>query len=295
MSHVDTDHIEGVIRLLQDTELRAVFDDIWFNGWRHLLEVDRRAEVKVLGGVQGEFLGALLHEQGRPWNQLWSGGPVFVPDEGPLPSVTLPGGLQLTLLSPNRDGLERLRPVWKRDVEDAGFAAGDSDAVLEALRGAWWARPRPTLGTDGTASSTDSSMANRASIAVLAEFGGRAVILGADAHDDVMTASLRRLRKERGLDGPLPIDAIKLAHHGSKNNTTAQLLAEIRCNQYLFSTDGTRFKHPDSATIKAIIAHHQGDARPILRFNYRQQRFAALERDPRVEVVTGPAARLVFP
>lgn len=291
VTHVDTDHIEGVIRLLQDTDLRAVFDDVWYNGWRHLVEVDQRSSVAVLGGLQGEFLGALLQAQGRPWNQLLGGGPVFVPDDGPLPAITLPGGLVLTILSPDRDALEQLRKVWRRHVEDSGFVAGDSAAVLDALRGEWWARPR-TLGE--VVASEDSSAANRSSIAVLAEYGGRSVLLSGDAHDDVLTESLRRLRVERALPGPLPIDALKLSHHGSKHNTTSQLLAELAADHYLVSTDGSRFRHPDAATISAILAGHQGAELPVLAFNHDQERYRALESDPRMTLLIGAAAKLTL-
>jgi len=36
VTHIDADHIEGFIRLLQDERLGVEFADVWFNGWRHL-------------------------------------------------------------------------------------------------------------------------------------------------------------------------------------------------------------------------------------------------------------------
>jgi glyoxylase-like metal-dependent hydrolase (beta-lactamase superfamily II) len=36
VSHIDADHIGGVIELLEDTALGVSFGDIWFNGYRHL-------------------------------------------------------------------------------------------------------------------------------------------------------------------------------------------------------------------------------------------------------------------
>jgi hypothetical protein len=296
ITHIDTDHIEGAIRLLQDTTLRAVFEDIWFNGWKHLVAIDEASSVRVLGGVQGEFLGALLHAQGRPWNQLVNGDALFVPDDEtePLPSVTLPGGLVLTLLSPDRDALQRVRKEWKDHVEAAGFTAGKSADVLESLRGEWWAR-RPTLGDDAIEASDDTSMANRASIAFLAEYGGRSILLGADAHADVLTSSLRRLRTERGVAGPLEIDAIKLSHHGSKHNTTRQLLKELATSNYLISSNGARFGHPDSLTIKTIIEQHQRPGKPVLHLNYEQERLTNLATDQRLEVKIAAPSRLEFP
>ncbi len=71
VSHVDADHIEGVIVLLQDRSLKLSVDDVWFNGWKHL-PTDR------LGPAQGEMLSGILDRRkpwGRklPWN-LASGG-----------------------------------------------------------------------------------------------------------------------------------------------------------------------------------------------------------------------------
>lgn len=280
ITHVDTDHVEGVIRLLQDDQLRCVFDDVWFNGWRHLTAIDPTATIDVLGGKQGEFVGALLQHQGRPWNQLVSGGPLFVPDAGELPTVTLRGGLRLTLLSPTFEKLERLAKVWGDDVRAAGFEPGDADAAVEALSSLWWAQP-PTLGTGAIPSSSDGSEANGSSIAVLAELETviasgatetRSVLLVGDAHADVLTASLRRLKAERGIavDQPITIDAFKLSHHGSKNNITAQLLDEVRADRYLISSNGDRFHHPDAEAIAELRTAHAGGAGPALLFNYRQ-------------------------
>ena len=278
VTHVDTDHVEGVIRLLQDDELRCVFDDVWFNGWRHLVEVDPTATVDVLGGKQGEFLGALLQHQGRPWNQFVKGGPLFVPDVGELPTVTLRGGLRLTLLSPTVEKLERMAKVWGDEVRAAGFEPGDADAAVASLSSLWWAQaPGGTLGTSPIPSSSDGSEANGSSIAVLAEFGEtttRSVLLAGDAHVDVLTASLRRLKAERGLavDAPLAIDAFKLSHHGSKNNVTGQLFEEVLATHYLISTSGDRFNHPDAEAIAGVRSAHSsnGVAAPELLFNYRQ-------------------------
>jgi phosphoribosyl 1,2-cyclic phosphodiesterase len=36
ITHVDRDHIEGVLGLLEDTKFAVKFKDIWFNGYDHL-------------------------------------------------------------------------------------------------------------------------------------------------------------------------------------------------------------------------------------------------------------------
>jgi glyoxylase-like metal-dependent hydrolase (beta-lactamase superfamily II) len=44
VSHVDADHIGGSLPLLTDTRLGATFDDVWFNGWRHLPQRASRSD-----------------------------------------------------------------------------------------------------------------------------------------------------------------------------------------------------------------------------------------------------------
>src|SRR4030042_6362446 len=66
VTHVDGDHIEGAVRLLAERTQEFHFDDVWFNGWKHL--DDRKG---ILGPVQGEFLSALIERTvgaGR-WNK----------------------------------------------------------------------------------------------------------------------------------------------------------------------------------------------------------------------------------
>jgi hypothetical protein len=299
ITHVDTDHIEGVIRLLQDDELRCVFDDIWYNGWRHLAAVDSAAKVSVLGPKQGEFLGAILHHQGRPWNQYLEGGPVVVPDDGDLPVVTLRGGLTLTLLSPTVAKLESLARTWDKVVRATGFEPGDVDAAYAQFEGLWWAKGPATLGDDERIlSSNDNTEANGSSIAFLAELGTRAVLFASDAHDDALTATLRRLRSSRGLTEPLRLDALKLSHHGSKNNTTAQLLREVACDRYLVSTSGHRFDHPDALAIKRVIDHHRETDDldpPIVMFNYEQPQTTLWKGRPDIDTRYGPDADLTLP
>ena len=114
----------------------------------------------------------------------------------------------------------------------------------------------------------DTSVPNLSSIAVLAEFGGRAVLLTGDAHADVLAASIRSLQRRRGREGErLRLDALKLSHHGSANATTVDLLEVVDCPRYLVPTDGSIFYHPDREAIARVIVHGGDD--PALHFNHR--------------------------
>lgn len=267
VSHVDADHIGGVLELLEDADLGASFGDIWFNGWRHL-----PAAEGARGAAQGERLTDLLRARRLPWNVAFDGGAVVVPAEGPLPRVTLDGGLSLTLLSPHRAGLERLRGAWERECRDAGIAPGRAAPTREA-------RPRRRAGARPDVEklldvpfAQDGAEANGSSIALLAEHDGRACLLTGDAYPGVLLESFERLFAERG-PAPLRLDAMKVSHHGSRGNTTWPLLYRVDCGRYLFSTDGSVFDHPDDECVSRVIAH--GGPGATLCFNYRCERTAA--------------------
>jgi hypothetical protein len=293
VTHVDSDHIEGVIQILQDEKLACAFDDVWFNGWKHIEPLEPGATVSELGPTQGEFLGALIAKHGHPWNRHFSGGAICT--DGPqLPERRLPGGMTLTLLSPTIDDLKWLARKWDVAVKAAGFDPGDALAALEQLESEWWARPAVLGDEDLVCASADRSAANASSIAFLAEYGGCSLLMTGDAHDDVLAMALRKLRTQRDLRDPLPVDAFKLSHHGSGNNTTPQLLDELAADHYLISTNGNRFDHPDALAIRAAIDHHHGNDVPVFCFNYEQPQTTLWRRDPRIEARYGANACLRF-
>lgn len=273
VSHIDADHIDGVIRLIQDEQIPVEIGDVWFNGRHHLDQaVDRavRDGVTQLGGVEGEILGVLLADLKLPWNAAFGGGPIVVDDDPrqPLPVVELAGGLKLTIVSPYVRELDRLRKAWDKAVRAAGFEPGDRDKALEILhrRGRLQAPPAQ-LGGD------DSSEANGSSIAFLVEYGGAAVLLSGDAFHSVISRSLDRLRTERATRDGIALDVWKLAHHGSRNNTDAAMLRRADCRNFVVSTNGDRFRHPDREAIEMVASVLDAE----LWFNYRSATTAPYE------------------
>lgn len=270
MTHVDTDHVEGLVRLFANKPSPVNVQDVWFNGWVHLEE-----NHGLLGGKQGEFLSALLVRRLRKdqWNGAFGGKTVVVRDEGPLPKLLLEGGLKLTLLSPTPATLDRMRKAWKADL-GPGVTPGDLESAWQRLskRKAYL----PGQGLLGTTPELDAllekqikvdqAVANGSAIAFLAELGRKSCLFLADAHHEVITASIKRLLKERRRTR-LKVSAVKVAHHGSAGNISDELLSLIDSPRFLFSTNGAIFGHPDSEAVQRVIARsiHQP---PTLYFNY---------------------------
>jgi hypothetical protein len=272
ITHVDLDHIEGILRLLNTADRPLSVGDIWFNGWRHLDQSD----LEGFGPVDGEMLTTILLDESLPWNKAFQRRAIVVPQDGPLPCHELEGGLKLTLLSPAPQQLLALKPVWEEVCRDAGLDP-DRQAVREPVPPGT-ERMGP-LDIDELASSPfkpDRKEANGSSIAVLAEFAGKAALLAGDAHADMLLASLKRLPGQSGTDR-VAVDAFKLPHHGSKANLSRELLDAIDCHRYLVSTSGARYKHPDPEAIARVVRY--GGNQPELFFNYGS-RYALLWDNP---------------
>jgi hypothetical protein len=258
VTHIDADHISGILDIFEDPTVPLSSRDIWFNAWQHL-------PTDQLGASQGEALSGTIRRRRLPWNRDFDEKAVVTPDEGDLPAVTLPDGLVLTVLSPTRQALADLRPVWKREVEKAGLIPGkaaEQYAAQADLLGDARIDPEELAKVPY---EDDRSEANGASIAMLAEFEGKALLLTGDAHGGILAAGLRRLARQRGVDR-IRLDAFKLPHHGSKYNLSPDVLNLIECERYLVSTNGDIFGHPDPVAVSRIVA--AGDD-VTLEFNYR--------------------------
>ncbi len=271
LTHVDADHVEGAVRILHDTSLGVTFGDIWFNGWKHL----DAAAGETLGGVSGEMFSALIEERGHPWNAAFGGKTVQVIDGEPLPTATLPGGMELTLLSPKPPQLVKMRAAWETEVRKAGLEPGVAAQALKKLEktkrlhGLTLGDDEPTV--EQLAASrfdADSAPANGSSICVLAEADGKRVLLTGDAYSPVTQTSIEALLESTGAT-ELKLDLCKLAHHGSASNTSVDLIKLLRCPTWVFSTNGAYFNHPDPEAVARVIVH--GGRKPQLVFNYRSK------------------------
>lgn len=264
VTHVDGDHIEGALGLLRDETLDARFEDVWFNGWRHLPETP----LESLGPVEGELLTDTILRRELPWNAAFDGGSVVAPDDGPLPRAELAGGLSLTVLAPSATRLAELRPVWQREIEAAGL---DPDRPrepeapvpdeLEPLGGT-----RPDVDAlDAVRFVQDDSEPNGSSIVVLLEHRGQRVLLTGDSFPTDVLQALPRLTGDSA--ERLALDAFKVPHHGSRFNLSPALLGALDCSVHLFSSNGSRTKHPHPEAVARILKGC-GTGQKLV-FNYR--------------------------
>jgi hypothetical protein len=261
VTHVDTDHIGGVLTGLVDPAepVPVTFADVWFNGWEHLnglVPADERSPLEPMGGVQGELLTTWLRD--HAWNDAF-GRAAAVRSETTLPHVELPEGLTVTVLAPVQQRLTELVPEWQLAVA-AALEKGTLTDVSPGLE-PMGPSTAPTLESaldlallSEDPFKVDGSKANAASIAIVLEHDGKRALLTGDATASELLGGLALL----GAGDRVPLDLVKLPHHGSRNNVSRALVQAVDCPLWVFSSDGTTFRHPDAVAVSRVV----GDSGP---------------------------------
>lgn len=247
VTHYDFDHIGGIIALLKQMPDWLSINDIWFNGFKHLLPHD------VLGPQHSEALVDLIVNNRLPWNKAFQGHAVLARPGG---SIDLPEGMSIWVLSPTKKELSRLAkqsPTALLSTEN--LAARDKLGRQDS-----WPPP-PFSSLVAKRFRPDQSASNASSIALLLEYKNKQILLTGDAHSEVVGDSLAYYWPRQ----KVKLDLLKMSHHGSEANTSADLLKRIKCKRFAFSTNGKIYAHPDQALIARII---EFTSNPELIFNY---------------------------
>jgi len=269
VTHLDRDHICGMLPLVEQMPDSVQPFDIWFNGYGHLVG-------DQLGTNDAEVLEKLLIRKALPWNEHFSRHAVVIPtnakSEVDLPRCKLPGEATITLLSPYWEQLTALAEAWESD-ELGSWDAGPDEEQMEGEPDDILGKRPPLSGIDvntvlelaGTSVEEDTAAPNGSSIAFVFEFGGKRILFGADAHPGVLLKSLELLAPG---DKPYRVDAFKIPHHGSMNNLSPELLRKLDCPRFLVSTNGSSFGHPHPEAIARILTL---SIPRELCFNYRSE------------------------
>jgi len=289
VTHIDKDHISGVIKLIIEN-LKTPFvkiDNIWHNSFKHIkqfnpdiefsgksvrelkidynLREEETVTTKDISAVQGSTLASVLLESNYNWNYEFDGKAVSV-DNGAI--VNLTDTIILKLLSPTVKKLSALNLDWKKELYQKGFSTsedleGFSELAFESIVANQKEQKSlkkkdissSSLNVDELANSIffeDDASANGSSIAFIIEYEQKKLLFLADAHPSIIIDNLRLHYEEQ--DFPIYFDVIKISHHGSQKNTSAELLTMITSRQYVFLTNGKTHNHPDKETICRIIS-----------------------------------------
>src|SRR5688572_26505806 len=297
VSHIDEDHIAGILRLVEDeVESRAFqfllaiepttnpaaappkpppIGEVWHNGLFKLVGDDDAPVVEsmletvatILAGSPDEDVQLLASELddlatgekssmelSRRLSTEQLGIPLNPPSGGKLMKrgTTAPpgagevftrGSLQIRLLGPSDDDIEKLRAVWQRWINDNAAALQDlHDRMLddEKRLGLISARivVNPMLEAGLGEGLGDVTEANLASLMLLVEEAGHTVLLTGDG---VSSEILDGLAHHGKLDanGRIHVNILKVQHHGAKANVTEDFVKRVTADHYVFCGNGS--------------------------------------------------------
>jgi beta-lactamase superfamily II metal-dependent hydrolase len=266
VTHIDLDHILGVIALLEEFKSTVEIKRVWFNGWDQL----PRDQLQPHGVKEGIALSTLLEDHHTAaWNVDANGGSIGVTADGAPRKIPLPGEMVATILSPDTEKLLALKEDWEEIVEAFGAADEDEAPIDEGEVGAIDGLEPMGAGDIDVAElaeskfTEDKTVPNGSSIAFLLEFKGRSALLLADAHPSLVLKGLQALSP----GAPVHTDCVKLSHHGSKNNTSRALVQHLRSPKWIFSSNGASTKHPNLEAVARVL--HDSPGSKLLVFNYQ--------------------------
>jgi len=280
VSHVDDDHIHGVIDLAvaidtaqkQAAAVPAAVGEVWHNAFEDMQfledfadEPELQQAINDAAAAPASLHGTTATPHDDPTVGDITAGAQSVAQGRQLDLVlrtlNLPrnasfgdrqhfvrdgsrvtiAGLRVTVLAPNTELLGQLKSEWKKQLK----------AILKKEADARQARVSALA-----AAFDDPSIPNQSSIVLLVEFAGKTMLLTGDARGDQLLNAIGRKRSTRG---PLHVDLFKIPHHGSAHSNSQELFNGITADRYVISGNGEHGNpHPD--TLKALFDSRTGHA-----------------------------------
>jgi hypothetical protein len=270
ISHVDDDHIKGILDMTRElrqlkqskAQLPFAVATLWHNSFDKILKTDPaqlKAPVKhgaaALAGLQSPSnpppglekvmasipQGHKLREDAKflGWSINRHVGEELVMATDEPKVIRLDSGLAFTVLGPMQKELTELQRKHDKWVE----AQEKKDTKAEAALAAYM----------------DRSVPNLSSLVLLAEFGGKSILLTGDARGDKILKALELTRRVKK-NGSIHVNVLKVQHHGSIHNMNTDFVKRVTADHYVFSGDGEH-GNPDRETLEMLL-----DARPDAAF-----------------------------
>lgn len=258
VTHIDNDHIGGIISLLRDKEINAAIKEVWFNGVS-LLDAPMPDNIHSLSVRQGIELEKTLSNDPR-WNTRFGKAPIgLTADNAPL-HVPLANDVNIHVLSPGSVQLDELKRNWEKEAAELEKKQQKKEKLPPGIGGLGVGKNVGLLAQ--TKFQQDKAFANGSSIAFLLIANGKTMLFTGDAFPTVMMEAANKYKA-----GAIDVDVFKVSHHGSSGNTDEVIIKKFPAARYLISTDGTH-EHPDEETIARILAHSKPNSKKVLMCNY---------------------------
>ena len=298
VSHVDDDHIKGILDLTKEQrtkspDVRLDVTSLWHNSFDDLLKT-KPAELVAGFGTASVAETAAQGEAGiDSGSVLASFGAAMRADDTEIEDEDMHQTIEVLSSIPQgrtlRDDAKALgwkpnhkfkgklilaakaaKPVTLGDLNVT--VVGPMQPELEALQEQHdeWLRAQKEKKKKSPeaalAAFVDESVPNLSSIVVLAELGGKSMLLTGDARGDKILEGME-LAGLLEAGGQKHVDLLKVPHHGSDNNMETIFFKRVPADHYVFSGDGEH-GNPERATLQMLLDARGADAGYTIHLTY---------------------------
>ena len=316
VTHVDNDHIGGIIELLKENgsfaESKIIkIQNIWHNSYRHLQfhkglatgEAEKQILQKIvargvsqemrqfakgkkkISALQGTSLAALILQGGYKWNVQFCGKAVKKQQE----KIRLGNACTIEVLLPGQKELEELAKRWKYELKRSriSFQFSEDKIFDDAYEYYYRFFAQENTGEKKQVAARTKEYEDIYEIEKLAKRQGKPDYSETNASSISLLLDYKEKRILLLADNTAGkvmesgkisgmFDVIKLPHHGSVRNISDGFLANCVTEKYLISTSSEKYGHPDIETLSKIMVNRAEYPKQIY-FNYEIEKVKEFE------------------
>ena len=300
VSHVDDDHIQGVLELTKEQRgnkpfLRLDVTSLWHNSFDDLLTTKPAELVAGFGAAAVGGGGGGAGGEANAGSALASigdqglAGDIDVDTKDEMQTLevlaSIPQGRQLRddavalKWTPNKQFGKKLilataaqKPVMLNDLKMTVVGPMQKELMdLQVehdkfLKSKQAGDEKPAEAA--LAAFVDASVPNLSSIVVLAETGDKSILFTGDARGDKILKGLELSgRLKEGDNNNMHIDILKVPHHGSDNNMETIFFKRVIADHYVFSGNGEN-GNPERNTMAMLLEARGTDANYTIHLTY---------------------------
>lgn len=304
-THIDGDHILGIIKMLNDHEGLSV-DNIWYNSYRRTniktrIELNEQQKIileqikqalpvefdainyREISNTQGKSLAKTILENEALY-RVWRTD--YITDQ--TEDFILPNDFgRIVLLGPKQEALlaieerfknafdEYFMQIWNESI-DCGEELQELlirliDSLQSRIKKATVASIKEPIHNAAFVRNAakdetlDDSDTNYSSIAFMLECNGHKIAMLGDAFASTIEDSI--VKKYSDDEKPIACEAIKVSHHGSDGNNSKTLCNLISSHRY-FIPGGKGTEYPTWGTFGRIVESNKDEYPKLVVFSH---------------------------
>lgn len=239
VTHIDCDHIQGIIDLLEENAQKTNISRILFNEPKGSELFELMNDSTQTSKAQGKKLKEIIDKSPQINADAHQNDICFEKNN----IININATTYLRILTPTMETLNELHKKWDKSE----YEKIDTKTSLKT---------QPSLKNKSIeelanlAFEKDGSLPNKSSISFILYHNHYSFLLLGDAHIDHVNKSLVTLGYDKEA---LIVDFVKASHHGSRRNINPDFLKLVKTNKYIICpTHHDDYRQPDKETIAKI-------------------------------------------